>query len=147
MKPPKYANATPAGGDNNIVSNDIVSTNDIELYLTLNITNNIVSNDIATNDIVSSDTVSSDIGRKRAREEIAKTLGRMTPAYRSAVKRNREDPLSYRIEKVLRRARPRLGNDRYMQLVGELSKREPIEQAQLCEQLETWIEKSATGGA
>jgi len=143
MKPPKYANATPPGGDtNNIVSNDIVSANDIELYLTLNITNNIVSNDTATNDIVSSD-----IGRKRAREEIAKTLGRMTPAYRSAVKRNREDPLSYRIEKVLRRARPRLGTDRYMQLVGELSKREPIEQAQLCEQLETWIEKSATGGA
>jgi len=143
MKPPKYANATPPGGDtNNIVSNDIVSTNDIELYLTLNITNDIVSNDTATNDIVSSD-----IGRKRAREEIAKTLGRMTPAYRSAVKRNREDPLSYRIEKVLRRARPRLGNDRFMQLVGELSKREPIEQAQLCEQLETWIEKSATGGA
>jgi len=143
MKPPKYANATPPGGDtNNIVSNDIVSANDIELYLTLNITNDIVSNDTATNDIVSSD-----IGRKRAREEIAKTLGRMTPAYRSAVKRNREDPLSYRIEKVLRRARPRLGTDRYMQLVGELSKREPIEQAQLCEQLETWIEKSATGGA
>lgn len=142
MKPPRYANATPAGGDNDIVSNDIVSTNDIELYLTLNITNDIVSNDIATNDIVSSD-----IGRKRAREEIAKTLGRMTPAYRSAVKRNREDPLSYRIEKVLRRARPRLGNDRYMQLVGELSKREPMEQAQLCEQLETWIEKSATEGA
>jgi hypothetical protein len=143
MKPPRYANANPSGGDtNNIVSNDIelYLSNNIELYKTNNI-------ELITNDIVSNDIVSSNIVRKRAREEIVKTLGRMTPAYRAAVKRNQEDPLAYRIEKMMRRLRPMVGSDRFMEITQEFVDLEPVEQAKLCQAFEVWIEKSATEGA
>lgn len=157
MKPPRYANANPSGGDtNNIVSNDIVSNDDIELYLSNNIeliTNNTFTNDIVSDDIVSDDEVSkfnivsSNIVRKRAREEIVKTLGRMSPAYRAAVRRNQEDPLAYRIEKMMRRLRPMVGTDRFMEITQEFVDLEPVEQAKLCQAFEVWIEKSATEGA
>ena len=165
MKPPRYANANPSGGDtNNIVSNDIVSNDDIELYLSNNIelyktknieliTNNTFTNDIVSDDIVSDDEVSkfnivsSNIVRKRAREEIVKTLGRMSPAYRAAVRRNQEDPLAYRIEKMMRRLRPMVGTDRFMEIAMEFADLEPVEQAKLCQAFEAWIEKSATQGA
>lgn len=152
MKPPRYANANPSGGDtNNIVSNDIVSNDDIELYLSNNIeliTNNTFTNDIVSDDEVSKfNIVSSNIVRKRAREEIVKTLGRMSPAYRAAVRRNQEDPLAYRIEKMMRRLRPMVGTDRFMEIAMEFADLEPVEQAKLCQAFETWIEKSATQGA
>lgn len=142
MKPPRYANASPPGRDtNNIVSNDIVSndivSNNIEPNLSL-------SNNIS--DIVSNNIEQCNIVRKRAREEISKTLIRMKPAYRAAVKRNSEDPLAYRIEKMLRRVRLLVDSERFMQIVGEIQALEPIEQAALCQTLEAWAEKTLAGG-
>lgn len=142
MKPPRYANArTPGRDTNDIVSNDIVSNDDIELYLSNNIELNTNNIELNTNDIVTNDRVSKDRAHNRAREELAKTLGRMQPAYRSAVKRNLEDPLGYRIEKMFRSLRKLVSNERFMQVAMEMQRLDPIEQAKLCQAFEGWCEK------
>jgi len=47
----------------------------------------------------------------------------------------------------MRRLRPMVGSDRFMEITQEFVDLEPVEQAKLCQAFEVWIEKSATEGA
>ena len=72
----------------------------------------------------------------RANQKLVQTLQRMRPAYKAAVKRIQEDPLSYRLEKILRFLRKVNSRDNYMQVVSSVMAMSPMEQAQFAEQVE-----------
>lgn len=72
----------------------------------------------------------------QANQKLVQTLQRMRPAYKAAVKRIQEDPLSYRLEKILRFLRKVNSRDNYMQVVSSVMAMSPMEQAQFAEQVE-----------
>lgn len=127
----KYANATPLGGDtlsDYSVSADSVLANNSVYTETNYLINNTVSADSAKRDYT-----------VEAVEQIKQSLTRMQPAYRTAVKRRQQDPLSWRTEKVLRKLRPILSRDNFLEVSLSLTKAEPMEQVAIVQKLEEWL--------
>ena len=136
----KYANATPPGGDSdNTVSE--YSANHSAYTETTNTINSTVS-DYS----VSADSVCSDDTVARARDyqdatsaKVSEMLTRMSPAYKSGKARRQADPLGWRVEKILRRLRPMLSTENFLEVSTEFSKADAMERAALAHRLEEWL--------
>ena len=138
----KYANATPPGGDTSEYSASDYSANPDSAKL--------VNNSVYTetnylfNNTVSDYTVSADSAKRdytvAAVEQIKQSLTKMQPAYRSAVDKRQKDPLAWRTEKLLRKLRPMLSNDNFMEVSLSLTKADVMERVAIVQRLEEWLE-------
>ena len=135
----KYANARPTGRDN--TSDYSVSTNsDYSVNSDYSETINNIHNNTSDYSAINSDyTViqSSDL--------ILRTLTKMSPAYKKGKERRQADPLAWRIDKLIRRLRPMLSADRFLEITREFATLDTMEKVALTHKLEEWL-KVAHGG-
>jgi len=129
----KYANATPPGGDSDYSVSEY-SANHSAYTETTNTINSTVS-DYS----VSADSVCSDDTVARAREQLSATLTRMSPAYKAGKARRQADPLAWRLEKILRRLRPMLSAQNFMELATEISQADTMQKVAIAQRLEEWL--------
>ena len=129
----KYANATPPGGDSDYSVSEY-SANHSAYTETTNTINSTVS-DYSVSDY----TVSSDDTVARAREQLSATLTRMSPAYKAGKARRQADPLAWRLEKILRRLRPMLSAQNFMELATEISQADTMQKVAIAQRLEEWL--------
>ena len=122
----KYANARPLGRDN--TSDYSVSTNSDYSETINNIHNN-----------------TSDYSVTQAADLISTTLTRMSPAYKKGKERRQADPLAWRIDKLIRRLRPMLSADRFLEITKQFATLDTMERVALAHKLEEWL-KVAHGG-
>ena len=122
----KYANARPLGRDN--TSDYSVSTNSDYSETINNIHNN-----------------TSDYSVTQAADLISTTLTRMSPAYKKGKERRQADPLAWRIDKLIRRLRPMLSADRFIEVNKQFATLDTMERVALAHKLEQWL-KVAHGG-
>ena len=122
----KYANARPLGRDN--TSDYSVSTNSDYSETINNIHNN-----------------TSDYSVTQAADLISHTLTKMSPAYKKGKERRQADPLGWRIEKLIRRLRPMLSADRFLEVNKQFATLDTMEKVALAHKLEEWL-KVAHGG-
>ena len=134
----KYANARPLGRDN--TSDYSVSTNsDYSVNGDYSETINNIHNN--TSDY----SVNSDYSVTQAADLISTTLTKMSPAYKKGKERRQADPLGWRIEKLIRRLRPMLSSDRFLEITKEFATLDTMEKVALAHKLEEWL-KVAHGG-
>ena len=128
----KYANARPLGRDN--TSDYSVSTNSDYSETINNIHNN-------TSDY----SVNSDYSVTQAADLISTTLTRMSPAYKKGKERRQADPLAWRIDKLIRRLRPMLSADRFLEITKQFATLDTMERVALAHKLEQWLEVAHGG--
>ena len=122
----KYANARPLGRDN--TSDYSVSTNSDYSETINNIHNN-----------------TSDYSVTQAADLISTTLTRMSPAYKKGKERRQADPLAWRIDKLIRRLRPMLSADRFLEITKQFATLDTMERVALAHKLEQWLEVAHGG--
>lgn len=122
----RYANARPLGRDN--TSDYSVSTNSDYSETINNIHNN-----------------TSDYSVTQAADLISTTLTKMSPAYKKGKERRQADPLGWRIDKLIRRLRPMLSADRFLEVNKQFATLDTMEKVALAHKLEEWL-KVAHGG-
>ena len=122
----RYANARPLGRDN--TSDYSVSTNSDYSETINNIHNN-----------------TSDYSVTQAADLISRTLTKMSPAYKKGKERRQADPLGWRIDKLIRRLRPMLSADRFLEVNKQFATLDTMEKVALAHKLEEWL-KVAHGG-
>ena len=128
----KYANARPLGRDN--TSDYSVSTNsDYSVNSDYSETINNIHNN------------TSDYSVTQAADLISHTLTKMSPAYKKGKERRQADPLGWRIEKLIRRLRPMLSADRFLEVNKQFATLDTMEKVALAHKLEEWL-KVAHGG-
>ena len=128
----RYANARPLGRDN--TSDYSVSTNsDYSVNSDYSETINNIHNN------------TSDYSVTQAADLISTTLTRMSPAYKKGKERRQADPLAWRIDKLIRRLRPMLSADRFLEITREFATLDTMERVALAHKLEEWL-KVAHGG-
>ena len=127
-----YANARPLGRDN--TSDYSVSTNsDYSVNSAYSETINNIHNN------------TSDYSVTQAADLISHTLTKMSPAYKKGKERRQADPLGWRIEKLIRRLRPMLSADRFLEINKQFATLDTMEKVALAHKLEEWL-KVAHGG-
>ena len=129
----KYANARPPGRDSDYSVSEY-SANHSAYTETTNTINSTVS-DYSVSDY----TVCSDDSVARAREQLKDTLTKMSPAYKAGKARRQADPLAWRIEKILRRLRPMLSAQNFMELATEISQADTMQKVAIAQRLEEWL--------
>ena len=122
----RYANARPLGRDN--TSDYSVSTNSDYSETINNIHNN-----------------TSDYSVTQAADLISHTLTKMSPAYKKGKERRQADPLGWRIEKLIRRLRPMLSADRFLEVTKQFATLDTMEKVALAHKLEQWLEVAHGG--
>ena len=122
----KYANARPLGRDN--TSDYSVSTNSDYSETINNIHNN-----------------TSDYSVTQAADLISTTLTRMSPAYKKGKERRQADPLAWRIDKLIRRLRPMLSADRFLEITKQFATIDTMEKVALAHKLEEWLKVAHWG--
>ena len=128
----KYANARPLGRDN--TSDYSVSTNsDYSVNSDYSETINNIHNN------------TSDYSVTQAADLISHTLTKMSPAYKKGKERRQADPLGWRIEKLIRRLRPMLSADRFLEVNKQFATLDTMEKVALAHKLEQWLEVAHGG--
>jgi hypothetical protein len=123
----RYANARPLGRDN---SDYTVSDYSANTYSAKHSDYCDYTEDYSNiNNTVSDYSVSAD-------SVLLSTLAKMSPAYKAGKAASIADPLGHRLSKILRKLRPKMSNDRYIEIVTSLSAMEPLDQAQFCHIIE-----------
>lgn len=124
----KYANARPTGRDSDYSVSEYSANHSAYTETTNTI-----------NSIVSDYSVSSDDSVARARDQLKDTLTKMSPAYKAGKARRQADPLAWRIEKILRRLRPMLSAQNFMELATEISQADTMQKVAIAQRLEEWL--------
>ena len=124
----KYANARPTGRDSDYSVSEYSANHSVYTETTNTI-----------NSIVSDYSVSSDDSVARARDQLKDTLTKMSPAYKAGKARRQADPLAWRIEKILRRLRPMLSAQNFMELATEISQADTMQKVAIAQRLEEWL--------
>ena len=135
----KYANARSTDRDSEYSANHSVYTET---------TNNIHSNStVIQTDSVITDTViqqpSDLISPTLTKSALEQTLTRMQPRYKLGKAKRKNDPLAWRIEKILRRLRPMLSTENFIEVSQEFTTSDPMQRVALADKLEKWLELSS----
>ena len=124
----KYANARPTGRDSDYSVSEYSANHSAYTETTNTI-----------NSTVSDYSVSSDDTVARAKDQLKDTLTKMSPAYKAGKARRQADPLAWRIEKILRRLRPMLSAQNFMELATEISQADTMQKVAIAQRLEEWL--------
>jgi len=138
----KYANARVTTRDSDYSANHSVYTET---------TNNIHSNStvIQKDSVLQTDSVITDTVLQQPGDSVlptlTKTLTRMHPRYKEGKAKRQNDPLAWRIEKILRRLRPMLSTENFLEVSQEFTMSDPMQRVALADKLEKWLERSLEG--
>jgi len=136
----KYANARVTTRDSDYSVSDYSASS---VYTET--TNNIHSNStVIQKDSVITDTVIQQPGDS-VLPTLTKTLTRMNPRYKEGKAKRQNDPLSWRIEKILRRLRPMLSTENFIEVSQEFTMSDPMQRVALADKLEKWLESTLGG--
>ena len=139
----KYANARSTDRDSDYSVSEYSASS---VYTET--TNNIHSNStvIHTDSVLQTDTVYTDTVLQQPSGSVlptlTKTLTRMQPRYKEGKAKRQNDPLAWRIEKILRRLRPMLSTENFIEVSQEFTTSDPMQRVALAEKLEKWLERS-----
>ena len=141
----KYANARSTDRDSDYSVSEYSASS---VYTET--TNNIHSNStVIQTDSVITDTViqqpSDLISPTLTKAALEQTLTRMQPRYKLGKAKRQNDPLAWRIEKILRRLRPMLSTENFIEVSQEFTMSDPMQRVALAEKLEKWLERSLGG--
>ena len=76
---------------------------------------------------------------------LEQTLTRMQARYKEGKAKRQNDPLAWRIEKILRRLRPMLSTENFIEVSQEFTTSDPMQRVALADKLEKWLERSLEG--
>ena len=130
----KYANATPPGGDSDNTVSEYSADHSVYTETTKNI-----DYTVSADSVCSDDTVGAREMQNATSAKVSEMLTRMSPAYKSGKARRQADPLAWRVEKILRRLRPMLSTENFLEVSTEFSKADAMERAALAHKLEEWL--------
>ena len=141
----KYANARSTDRDSDYSVSDYSASS---VYTET--TNNIHSNStVIQTDSVITDTViqqpSDLISPTLTKSALEQTLTRMQARYKEGKAKRQNDPLAWRIEKILRRLRPMLSTENFIEVSQEFTTSDPMQRVALAEKLEKWLARSLEG--
>jgi len=142
----KYANARVTTRDSDYSVSDYSASS---VYTET--TNNIHSNStvIHTDSVLQTDSVITDTVIQQPDDSVlptlTKTLTRMHPRYKEGKAKRQNDPLSWRIEKILRRLRPMLSTENFIEVSQEFTTSDPMQRVALADKLEKWLESTLGG--
>ena len=139
----KYANARSTDRDSDYSVSDYSASS---VYTET--TNNIHSNStVIQTDSVITDTVIQQpgdlISPTLTKSALEQTLTRMQPRYKLGKAKRKNDPLAWRIEKILRRLRPMLSTENFLEVSQEFTTSDPMQRVALADKLEKWLELSS----
>jgi len=140
----KYANARVTTRDSDYSVSDYSANHSVYTETTNNIHSNstvIQKDSVLQTDSVITDTVLQQPGDS-VLPTLTKTLTRMNPRYKEGKAKRQNDPLSWRIEKILRRLRPMLSTENFIEVSQEFTMSDPMQRVALAEKLEKWLELS-----
>ena len=140
----KYANARSTDRDSDYSVSDYSANHSVYTETTNNIHSNstvIQKDSVLQTDSVITDTVLQQPGDS-VLPTLTKTLTRMNPRYKEGKAKRQNDPLSWRIEKILRRLRPMLSTENFIEVSQEFTMSDPMQRVALAEKLEKWLELS-----
>ena len=142
----KYANARSTDRDSDYSVSDYSAYHSVYTETT----NNIHSNStVIQTDSVYTDTVlqqpSDSVLPTLTKAALEQTLTRMQPRYKLGKAKRKNDPLAWRIEKILRRLRPMLSTENFIEVSQEFTMSDPMQRVALAEKLEKWLERSLEG--
>ena len=140
----KYANARATTRDSDYSVSDYSANHSVYTETTNNIHSNstvIQKDSVLQTDSVITDTVLQQPGDS-VLPTLTKTLTRMNPRYKEGKAKRQNDPLSWRIEKILRRLRPMLSTENFIEVSQEFTMSDPMQRVALAEKLEKWLELS-----
>ncbi len=142
----KYANARSTDRDSDYSVSEYSANHSVYTETT----NNIHSNStVIQTDSVITDTViqqpSDLISPTLTKSALEQTLTRMQPRYKLGKAKRKNDPLAWRIEKILRRLRPMLSTENFIEVSQEFTTSDPMQRVALAEKLEKWLERSLGG--
>lgn len=139
----KYANARSTDRDSDYSVSDYSANHSVYTETT----NNIHSNStVIQTDSVITDTVIQQpgdlISPTLTKSALEQTLTRMQPRYKLGKAKRKNDPLAWRIEKILRRLRPMLSTENFLEVSQEFTTSDPMQRVALADKLEKWLELS-----
>ncbi len=143
----KYANARSTDRDSDYSVSEYSANHSVYTETTNNIHSN--STVIHTDSVLQTDSVYTDTVIQQPGDLISptltKTLTRMQPRYKLGKAKRKNDPLAWRIEKILRRLRPMLSTENFIEVSQEFTMSDPMQRVALAEKLEKWLERSLEG--
>jgi hypothetical protein len=139
----KYANARSTDRDSDYSVSEYSANHSVYTETT----NNIHSNStVIQTDSVITDTVIQQPGDlilpTLTKSALEQTLTRMQPRYKLGKAKRKNDPLAWRIEKILRRLRPMLSTENFLEVSQEFTSSDPMQRVALADKLEKWLELS-----
>lgn len=139
----KYANARSTDRDSDYSVSEYSANHSVYTETT----NNIHSNStVIQTDSVITDTVIQQpgdlISPTLTKSALEQTLTRMQPRYKLGKAKRKNDPLAWRIEKILRRLRPMLSTENFLEVSQEFTTSDPMQRVALADKLEKWLELS-----
>jgi len=140
----KYANARSTDRDSDYSVSEYSANHSVYTETT----NNIHSNStVIQTDSVITDTVLQQPGDSvlptLTKAALEQTLTRMQPQYKLGKAKRQNDPLAWRIEKILRRLRPMLSTENFLEVSQEFTTSDPMQRVALADKLEKWLELSS----
>ena len=143
----KYANARSTDRDSDYSVSEYSANHSVYTETTNNIHSN--STVIHTDSVLQTDTVlqqpSDSVLPTLTKSALEQTLTRMQPRYKLGKAKRKNDPLAWRIEKILRRLRPMLSTENFLEVSQEFTTSDPMQRVALAEKLEKWLERSLEG--
>jgi len=140
----KYANARSTDRDSDYSVSDYSANHSVYTETTNNIHSNstvIQKDSVLQTDSVITDTVLQQPGDS-VLPTLTKALTRMHPRYKEGKAKRQNDPLAWRIEKILRRLRPMLSTENFIEVSQEFTMSDPMQRVALADKLEKWLELS-----
>jgi hypothetical protein len=148
----KYANARSTDRDSDYSVSEYSANHSVYTETTNNIHSNstvIHTDSVITDTVLQTDSVITDTVLQQPSDLVSptltKTLTRMQPRYKEGKAKRQNDPLAWRIEKILRRLRPMLSTENFIEVSQEFTMSDPMQRVALAEKLEKWLERSLEG--
>ena len=148
----RYANARSTDRDSDYSVSEYSANHSVYTETTNNIHSNstvIHTDTVLQTDIVYTDTVlqqpSDSVLPTLTKAALEQTLTRMQPRYKLGKAKRQNDPLAWRIEKILRRLRPMLSTENFIEVSQEFTMSDPMQRVALADKLEKWLERSLEG--
>ena len=145
----KYANARSTDRDSDYSVSEYSANHSVYTETTNNIHSN--STVIHTDSVLQTDSVYTDTVLQQPSDSVLptltkaaleQTLTRMQPRYKLGKAKRKNDPLAWRIEKILRRLRPMLSTENFIEVSQEFTTSDPMQRVALADKLEKWLELS-----
>jgi len=142
----KYANARSTDRDSDYSVSEYSANHSVYTETTNNIHSN--STVIQTDSVITVTVIQQPgdlISPTLTKSALEQTLTRMQPRYKEGKAKRQNDPLAWRIEKILRRLRPMLSTENFIEVSQEFTMSDPMQRVALAEKLEKWLERSLEG--